>query len=449
MINNIRSYGLKKWLIGIFITFFTALIIISCLINVFAVSNNGLSFNLVPFGYAGSYFDDSIKIGNSTQWANNPVGGLVIDSESGFTGNATVFAYPVDNSYQVCIVWDEYINSSFIGFVTINNYIGNKLNPINFISFEYREYNYYYTLPTIKFTNITIPVYDSVEAGIDDAINFLNGGSSQSYPFEFSLPAGNAMLVEFKSDQFEYSVQTTMNEPSALVQLGGLWWPQLNQGFVISPAYGSYVPGYVFHANIDTIQIPWIRDGNPNVLGQYTSGYYDGSYEDGNGGKYLLIYNPVYSTYTTLSGGVNGTQTLNNAIQFAAEDVISVKVFSLRDSVNVFGQISSEIIGVTEFEFDDQEWIDPDTGEQDPPVYGGGSALPTDGNLLSVLNNFFDNITSIFTRSYESIEKLSDLGDGFFKWMKSLYSWMPEDLGSIVVTAFSVILVIGIVTAFL
>lgn len=283
----------------------------------------------------------------------------------------------------------------------------------------------------------SIPVFSSLE----DALSSYTEGSSLNY----SLPPGNVAFIEVgTSNTFYLNTQ--------FVEITGLFSGMFSK---TSQTWGwsdSVVTSGSFPLSGHSL-IPWAKGDQTNLLGQSHFGAASSSSLAGSG-KYLVIYNPLYSYQNDSENNFEHNFNVN----ISCTDVRSLTVVSLKGNL-ASGIESSWTLTSTP---DGEVWngdIDPDTGipsftdsqgNSGNPTYGGDNYISdTTQNFRGWLNGIVSSVLGVLESGRNAILTLVSGASSFFAVLPSLYNWLPSPVLSVLTSAMVLVLAIGVIKVFL
>lgn len=297
--------------------------------------------------------------------------------------------------------------------------------------------------------------------------------SSNKYDYEF-FTASQSTWVSLFGENFSLSsplnyssFSGSFNRGNALViDLGVSNWtiPELTlsydtNGTFLSPS-GNWSSGTVWgfvsdYTNLSSLSlshsINWIKD-NANVLGQATKGHFSfNSIIPTN--RYLVIINPttylvsdnngVYRYYSPSPISFNLDSSFNG-------DFGLVPLYQVNNDSNISNSTSGSSIS--------SGTVDSSSGAitwgTDDNISGGlnsnqPSITDDSSSLSSLLSNFFNRLKDIVSIPIESITNLVSLSSNFVSSLGSLFSWLPSQVQTLLISALTVIICVGVFKVFL
>lgn len=291
---------------------------------------------------------------------------------------------------------------------------------------------------------------------LDYIWSYASGQSTiTEYNADFVLPAGNVAYIKVGANYNGFTASTVMPETNPIIidplyngNSTGDFWPQSSQVSTWAsdlPTVGQQITG---------VRIPWDKDPTKlNIAGLTTYAQYEsiGPYL-ANG--YQVIVNPLY-----YGGTANGPYEFlsNGDMVIHTEGVESITIFSLQSTMgftSTLGLSVQTVIsdGTYNGEIDpdtgDVTWTDPD-GNITTPEEGGGNLQPTQTTITGWLKNIATQLSDFFKGPIDAVSILASAVRDFAGSLKSLYSWLPGPVYSILTAAITTAITIGVIKVFI
>lgn len=271
--------------------------------------------------------------------------------------------------------------------------------------------------------------------------------------FNFTLSPGYALVINGPCEISDrtYSISGSWN-------FDRLTNSRINGSFERVVQTNNIIDGFSPDRYLTIEQLlPWWAD-NSNALG-VASNY---SYHNTDvvtlsdaGINYVLGYPLYYQGSGDYSVSHENAVSLTGSIYFqysgTRPTISKIAIESLAEIVdghyhyyNVFrpdvydesGEVVSDGQGGTVVEF------------PDAPSGGGNSGQPPvneETNLFGVLSKFVNDIKNLISQGSHAISELVNYGSSFMHSIAQMYDWLPATLTTLIVTAFSIVLVIGVI----
>lgn len=347
--------------------------------------------------------------------------------------------------------------TSGAGFEYSYSEINNILFCDSSVSVNNQTLFYNNNLPAVSGASEEIASYGSLaeaQAALVDAL-------SNYYPapgtanFSYSLPPGNAIVIELTAQTTQAQLIGSFNYYSSLF---GSPWTGHNQRF----GYSSEMPSASASFPLAGMNvIPWVKTGSTNVLGQSVTGVYQIPNVSINNGRYLVVFNPYWGDDIQPGSGtsaLSNTYSLweNGSITVAVDHVANVKVIGLDSTVELDENNNRVVVTNGNGQYYDRDmsnqqsntFVDQD-GNISSPSAGGGSNSNSSTSFWSWLNGKIDDFMGLFNHGYDAIRTLVGEGSSFMSVVSSLYSWLPGSVLSVLTSALTLVIIIGVVKVFL
>lgn len=292
------------------------------------------------------------------------------------------------------------------------------------------------------------PIYPTLEDFCSAVANPTTGEV-----FNFTLSPGYALVINGPCEISErtYSISGSWN-------FDRLTNSRINGSFERVVQTNNIIDGFSPDRYLTIEQLlPWWAD-NSNVFGVASNYSYHNTdvvtLSDG-GINYVLGYPVYYQGSGDYSVSHENAVSLTGSIyiQYSGTrpTISKVAIESLAEIVeghyhyyNVFrpevydetGEVVSDGQGGTVVDF------------PDAPAGGGNSGQPPvneETNLFGVLSKFVNDIKNLISQGSHAISELVNYGSSFMHSIAQMYDWLPATLTTLIVTAFSIVLVIGVI----
>lgn len=385
-------------------------------------------------------------------------GSHILDSVNSSSHSvSSVFAVSSSSS-TVCVIYPHPVsNSSFVMFAssipfTLARCFSQNASEV-FVSSSIdpdSTYPFYYRILSTNFgpywsataASDSIAYYADSES---DAISIASSLVGSASSLDYSLPPGNVAFVEVAPNN-SFSLSTQFVEATGL--FSGVF-SKTSQTWGWSD---SIVSSGTFPLSGHSL-IPWAKGENTNLFGQSHFGVVSSVSLSGSG-KYLVIYNPLYSFQTDQES--NFEHNFNVNINCTA--VKSITVVSLKGTLATGIESSWTLTSTPDGEIYTGE-IDPDSGvpsftdssgNSGSPVYGGDNYIEeSTQNFKGWLNGIVQSFLGVLNSGRDAILNLVSGAAAFFSVFPSLYSWLPSPVLSVLTSAMVLALAIGLIKVLL
>lgn len=342
-------------------------------------------------------------------------------------------------------------------------------SSVNNRSFTYsEEYDLYYYSIQFNSYNINstdVPVFDSISSGLASIRDFLDNGSSSVFDFESTIevPAGSVAYIGVPSGG-TLSMSGTTTFPINSTLFGSDKFPEAPQR--VSRASSLPVSGTQFPLTPNS-KPNWQRseDGR-NLFGQTRSAYFSSSDWSFDSTGFLTFYNPYYFNPVD-SASSDQSSTLNSSVYLTISGYSSIRIYPLQDAFYTDGSISGS--SPDDFQsYWDGEITDNGDGtgsvsfsgvggaEGSQPSNNGYNQAPVQQGILkyiedirNTLSKFVNDVLSLLQAPISHISQLIEAGSGFMNGLRGLYSWLPIEVQSHLISALTLVIVIGVFKVFL
>lgn len=292
-----------------------------------------------------------------------------------------------------------------------------------------------------------LPCYSSTSDFLSAVRDYIDngGGGSASSELNYSLPPGNVAFIEVDSSN-SFSLNTQF------VEITGLFSGTFSK---TSQTWGwsdSVVTSGSFPLSGHNI-IPWAKGDKSNLLGQSHYGVASSTSLSGSG-KYLVIYNPLYSFQNDSENNFEHNFNVN----ISCTAVKSITVVSLKGNLASGIESSWTLTSIPDGEVWTGE-IDSETGSlsfidsqgnSGNPSYGGDNYIAdSTQNFRGWLNGVVSSVLGVLESGRNAIITLVSGASSFFAVLPSLYSWLPSPVLSVLISAMVLVLAIGVIKVFL
>lgn len=362
-----------------------------------------------------------------------------------------------DGRFGEGVNWSGYYNSEYEYYMLSISEFKRSHSESRIVEDGYSEVGYYnFMLSSSKYDKQYLN-YLSVSDSLDDLVNKINNyvpPSDSEVSFgqvNFMIPRGNVAYIKLNGD-YEIDLKCIMNEKCNFK--GD--WPDSNQYF----RFMSSLPDSSTVLSQGDYSMGWERDG----FGFFGKTYNAKRHISGTSTEYLMIVNPSY-IYGLFGAGSN---FVNGSINVSVSGASDIKMYPLSPMVNydngeyiVKFPVKNEGESLDYFDYVEGETPEDYTGfvdnAGDPVVQipGIGNVVDdvSNSNVIASIREFLEglvaDITSLFTRGYSAVTSLVSSGSGFMQALRSIYSWLPSDVVSVVVSTLTLVLIIGVIKVFL
>lgn len=308
---------------------------------------------------------------------------------------------------------------------------------------EYGSTGVYYALGSSSnypAPNWYIPLYSTLNAGLDDFVYFVNNPPVSAQSLNYSLPPGNAIYIQVPSGA-SYTLGCRMPESV----LGTNHYPGNNQAVTLvqSLPSGGSAPSSPL--------IPWAQIGALSYLGLSRNATYSASVASSG---YLCIVNPLY-----YSGTANGPYEFlsNGAIDISIDLQTGFWVYPLDSTLGFTSglglDVSTEVLDTPY-----TGSIDPDTGEitwedsdggSSAPTTGGGNLVDTSETIFDFLRNISQELSTFLKGPVSAIQTVVSSIRDFMSSFTQLYTWLPSPVYNLITSALMIALTIGVIKIFI
>lgn len=418
-------------------------LVIFSLINIsFADSN---TVTIVPMYIAttgNEVFDNGIVV--NEPWISSTYYRNAVSSSNNST---YIFGYPSSTGYYIYMVSQEEFTAYRADDQNQNSKWFSEFSSNAGLSGTELEgyYTYQFNAKSTTNTIFNVPLYSTLSEGIEAINEYIENNQAWSGPATVSVEAGCVAYILV--DGGTANLTTTFPELSKLSR--PLWVSGSTYSFEDTLPSSDKV----FSSTTGTL-IDWLipASAKKDLLGRsYVGGR---PLSDLPNAQYLVIYNPVYRGYDDKGVGI-----MSPTIYVSLSNYGAVRQYRLTASYNGGIIESTSEDGYT-------SWFDS-IGEEEldangNPVYiehktdgttsaainipaGGGNIIIDTENADNSIGGLLQRLVNLLSAPIRYIEKLFNAGVGFFTMLASLWSWLPEEVSTIIASALVVLIVIGVV----
>ena len=213
--------------------------------------------------------------------------------------------------------------------------------------------------------------------------------------------------------------------------------------------YADSLPSGVFTvdpSNVSSHPIIWNAVG-PFDFGRRT---YNGDFDiSGLSTNYLVIYNPLLALGTT-----NSNQPIRAEIS-SAVSVVQYPLTSNGSMINheSYGNTDNVYVADNDAISNDGsvEYTHYDVDGEGNTITSSAINLPAGGNNTidedseGTITGFVNSILNLLSAPIKHIQRLFDSGSAFMQWLGELWSWLPEPVYTVLISALVVLVVIGVI----
>lgn len=429
-----------------------------------SVSLSLVALILVALCAAGVFADSvsPLPIVSGSSYSDLVSGGFLVHSGSSFNLYASSVSSNTDDLFVGAIPSSNrflyYCASKSSGQTVLINTSSSSVSSLS-LSASHASGNYYVLLDNSTDTPSSFcPVFNSLG-------DFFSAVSSYSplvgENVSYSIPSGYALVVEPSSGDVEiinrsYSISGSWSFPS-------LDYPDVHKtnGSIDRKLSSTYlVDGFSPDRVFGQFLIPWTpTNTNPSGV---TSDYFFSDETDivlSQFGETFVITNPVYYGY----GDVNSSITRQNSvnidvnftIQYSSRPTLRlIAIESFQDLTNgqlhyysVFRPDVYDEVGTPSVDGDTTIEVFPSA-----PSDGGNHGQPPlddDTTLIGVIQRFTSRVRELFNSVSSAVQTLFSSGSTFMQRLADIFSWIPEPVSVVLVSALIIVVVVGLLKIFL
>lgn len=434
------------------------------------------SYSIIPISYSSS-LPSSSSFSEEFTYGSLNLNGLRYQNIR-LTSNVDFESYVVavidpnnSSNYEFYIVTDSvnsYSGNLYNGHVNGSSSSSN-INFSNLIIDSSSNLKYYkfssFSFYTGSSNRVSyVPIYSDLNTALSSVRNFIDNSFS-SYDFEstIEIPAGSVAYIGVPSGG-TLSMSGTTTFPINSTLFGSDKFPEASQR--VSRTSSLPVSGTQFPLTPNS-KPNWQRseDGR-NLFGQTRSAYFSSSDWSFDSAGFLTFYNPYYFNPVD-SASTDQSSTLNSSVYLTISGYSSIRIYPLQDAYYTDGSIS----GNSPDGFDsywDGEITDNGDGtgsvsfsgvggaEGSQPSNNGYNQAPVQQSILkyiedirNTLSKFVNDVLSLLQAPISHISQLIEAGSGFMNGLRGLYSWLPLEVQSHLISALTLVIVIGVFKVFL
>lgn len=431
----------KNRAMGLFLAFSLVLINLISPSSAFALTNAAGTVAEVPsITTTGSYLDsDPGGFVLATRTGTNTIVQYAVGTAPTFPteeGTQTLTALYRSGSSMKVLVWSNApvsaLNTGSVYAATLNNtanqYTTTSLGSINtgttFNGGKYVEA----TVTSYDNWVYALTPFESRSDALDAIQNFV---PYIPVAYRAEIPRGYVLYLPLQGS-LTISASSNFNDWSGVGSANG-YWVNDNRRFY----YYSTLP------NADTTfpensgaAIDWVPNTSTqrNTFGRYKAGVWTSDVSSSQ--NYVAILNPDLDR--------NGRP--NSSLYITVTNLSAApRIYPLTQLTGWEG-----IVSVSDSDFadyyetdEDGNWTDQDGNPADPAPGGTSFTEPTQSAIDSV-KDLLSRITELLTAPVDHIRILISEGSAFMESMQGLYTWLPPEVSSVILSAFIVVVIIGV-----
>lgn len=342
------------------------------------------------------------------------------------------------------------LNGSYNSFAAVTN---NSYNVVNFTSASVYDGFYYIqgrqTFWNNDSTQALFPYFSSIEDGITALKDYISGSSVISYENYVYIEPGYILFAVTEGGTLD--LETTMPVNNSLSIVGVPWDSTSRIAFGVDrPTSGTQYNTDNFGSRIDWKKAP---NGNSNFIGLQKEAV--AHYEDlPSDGSFVAIMNPAYYGDSVVNPSVNGyiRAKFSNGgayVKYSMKTNLTLGLGGIMEPVITSDNGWSDgaiAIPTTNGAILDNDYIYENTSK--PAVSfddGGQNSLEDSNDDVQGIGGLLNRIIKFLSSPIEHIQNLFNAGSTFFGFLSSLWSWIPPEISSVLVSAVIVLLVIGVI----
>lgn len=440
-------------------------------------SSTGLYYSAAYWSADYELINPNIPVFNDIASGLSAVGGVISGNGAVLVSNGDSFSFDTDYSVNNTTGVDIAVASYNLGYndiivigcyetVVVPGTIGGMSANYNVNQILPREQHIpiRYCALTSDTTFSSLSPFESLDDAVAACYDILqdspnHGGGYTPSDVQFTLQPGNVAYIELADLSEKVILSSAKSSYSALFQTAGSYWPgnQLYKSGMDYPIAGTVLPGATPN------QIPWQKNewGSENALGQTKQAYAEITASS----NLLMIYNPYYQGDD--SSTLTNTQLINSAIVISSKGIArnGIRVYNLKDSFSTvdgnyyYGIGSTNPNGYGDYyqSENDPNATNPDvtgwTNENGDPTTAPGvtpyNDPPDNDSLADVITGFLSNIGSLFTQGHDAIKNLVESSSEFTSRLSALYTWLPPQVYSVLISAIILAIIVGVLKVFL
>lgn len=333
-----------------------------------------------------------------------------------------------------------------------------------FMQFSFNQNGYLYVRGTyssnVQSSVLLSDVSPSISFG--NTIIWEDSPSVVGESVNFSIPSGYALIVGSSSGDVEiigrsYSIQNSWS--FSVLEFDSLY--RCNGSVQRILALGNIRDGFSPDLNgSSAILVPWTAT-NSNAFG--TASSYSFNDEDDitlSSGSCFVITNPVYYGTGTLQNHIvrENAVELNVNLQLQYSTRPSLRLVALESLVNISDNQFFSYYSVFRPEVYDESGtpsVDGDTITEffpSAPSGGGNNGQPPiddDTSLIGIIQRFTSRVRELFNSVSSAVQTLFSSGSTFMQRLSDIFSWIPEPVSVVLVSALIIVVVVGLLKIFL
>lgn len=306
------------------------------------------------------------------------------------------------------------------------------------------------SLPTYSLNNdfTDFPVYSNLQ----DALNYVSNYTDvPDTTYNYTLQNGWLSVIDLGSSGASYNI--TLNTSFAeYSHLSEPWWDSTQRYWFTNtmPEVGSTIT----NSETGTL-ITWEKTGNTDLIGRSKSAV--ANLSGTASGRYMIIYNPAYHMFNMFASGNKQESNLPLNISGIPQGA-TISLFKMDESMHLTGGITSQFISdagsavATGSALNITDTFVDSDGNSVIQNSGGGNDIHESSGIVSYIvsiNDTLDNFTNQFVQLLSApithIQQLVSSGSNFFGVFGSLFTWLPAEVYQVIIGAFIVMVVIGVI----
>lgn len=375
------------------------------------------------------------------------------DSYTMFSGDTYFSTY---GQYVVLATPQQPTSSDFpaILYSTKNN-SSNTITSYSQYSYN-SAYNLYYTsiYTDVPFTPLASGFSD-LSSCLSAIRTYINNSLLPPTLSSVTLQNGYLAVIDLESSGSSYAFSFSSFSDKLSNFISGDF-PYANQRYWFTdtlPSEDTVVPAS------GALLVDWEPADPKTVLGQ--SHYMQASLSGTSTGRYLCLYNPPVHL-VSFGSGHSQTQVVNEPVTFAVPQGLTVYIMDssgslslVSGSAGLVGTLTGDVgVGTATASGGAIEFTDPQTDEPFVQNPGGSTDTTSISNqsvnsflsqIQETLDNFVDSFLSLLSAPISHIQQLISAGSDFFQVLVGLFSWLPSDISTLLLSAFVVVVVIGVI----
>ena len=277
------------------------------------------------------------------------------------------------------------------------------------------------------------------------AIGIIYGSPEPVIDHTVSMYIQPGTMVRIKSPgNLTWNLETTFDYTSSKVNNNYLWIYNSSYYFVSQNAVSiGFNTGNFVNDGYNNHLVPWLRMDPLNLWGNSKNAKF-ASVTSLNG-SYLYIYIPV-NDYNEVDAwffsGLFHKDSQNHPVLLECDNASEIVVYTMGESVE-----SGFIYGTTQtfYTYTEYGMFEDENGTVVSSVQGDIELDPQ----TSTLDTLVTTIQSFFVGTWEHISSLTRALGSFPSFFSSLFSFLPGDVTSIIVSLFGILCTLGVVKALL